>query len=207
MDIKQEFADGDIPEEVLKGCLGSDLQLLNGNWTILSDRSGPMTDITEMLGLDKLDRMSWELSLQLSAPRLNLSFTEEEEDRVPILRVDCMGQLGMEYIRDIRFDGQTKTGVHLRDLVPNPPLSHMSSGFDEGELLAVKDGAKLFVRYDMRKGTLYMTRVVLSKDPEGLVDGPVTLAKYCVVNKSTGVKHQVYRYHRRTGEQSASLCF
>ncbi|CBZ50133.1 conserved hypothetical protein [Neospora caninum Liverpool] len=147
-----------------------------------------MTDITEMLGLDKLDRMSWELSLQLSAPRLSLTFTQEDD--VPVLRVDCTCQLGIEYIRDIRFDGEKKTGVHLRDLFPNPPLSHMSSGFDEGELRAVRDGPKLFVRYDMEKGSLYMTRVVLFKDPENRVDGPITLAKYCVVNKKTGVKHE-----------------
>ncbi|KEP63312.1 UNVERIFIED_CONTAM: hypothetical protein HHA_223070 [Hammondia hammondi] len=201
----EEFADGDIPDDIVKGCLSTDLQLLNGDWTILSDRSGPMTDITEMLGLNKLDRMSWELSLQVSAPRLNLTFTEE--DNVAILRVDCMCQLGIEYIRDIHFDGKHKTGVHLRDLFPNPPLSHMSSGFDDGELCAVRDGSKLFVRYEMEKGTLYMTRVVLYKDPENRVDGPITLAKYCVVNKKTGVKHEVYRYHRRVSQRSSDACF
>lgn len=71
-----------------------------------------MTDITEMLGLDKLDRMSWEFSMQISAPRLCLSYLVE--DGYPLLRVDCHGQLGFEYIRDIRFDGQTKKGVHVR---------------------------------------------------------------------------------------------
>lgn len=44
--------------------------------------------------------------------------------------------------------------MQLRDLFPNPPLSHMSSGLDEGELLAVKDGSKLFVKYTMEKGAL-----------------------------------------------------
>lgn len=74
-----------------------------------------MTDITEMLGLDKLDRMSWEFSMQISAPRLCLSYLVE--DGYPLLRVDCHGQLGFEYIRDIRFDGQTKTGVHVSETV------------------------------------------------------------------------------------------
>lgn len=205
MDIQKEFTDGFIAPDRLAGTTQSfDLEGLNGDWTILPDRSGGMMDVVEMLGLDKLDRMAWELSLQLSAPRLSLTYTHTQEGHYPILRVNCHRHLGFEYIRDVIFDGKPKSDVHLRDLVPCPPLRHMASGFDEGQLLAVETQGQLLVKYDMEKGILYMTRALLKEDPMHEVEDPLTISKYCVVNKAKKTKHEVYRYHRKTRDTPAA---
>lgn len=40
----------------------------------------------------------------------------------------------------------------LSEVVPHPPLRHMSSGCDEGTFLAAEIDGILFVKYQMRKG-------------------------------------------------------
>lgn len=193
--LREEFKDGELPASLLKDhAIQNDG--LNGEWIIITNRrSDGMSEITEFFGLDSHDRTAWEFSQHLNAPRMRLAY-EKMTEGTPQLTVICHGALSADSPRAILFDGQPRQGVPMRQVVPHAPLQHMASGFDEGTFLAAEIDGILFVKYQMRKGIFYMTRVLLNHDPEGAEQGPITLAQYCVV-KMDGEKHVARRYHKR----------
>ncbi|KAL8439972.1 hypothetical protein Efla_004760 [Eimeria flavescens] len=192
---RDAFREGEIPASLLVGH-ASENTGLNGEWTLIADhRSDGMREITEFFGLDPHDRTAWEFSQHLNAPRMRLEYKKNEEG-IPQLTVVCHGALSGDCPRAIIFDGHEQQGFKINKLVPHAPLQHMSSGFEEGSFLAAEIEGILFVRYKMRKGTFYITRVLLKEDPEGKEEGPLTLAQYCVITDD-GKKHVALRYHKR----------
>ncbi|CDI83769.1 hypothetical protein, conserved [Eimeria acervulina] len=140
--LREEFKDGEVPQELLKYRAESN-EGLNGEWKILDDhRSDGLNVITNFFGLDPKDRATWEWCLHISSPRV----------------------------------------------FPHPPIEKMAPGCSEGTFLAAEIDGILFAKYQMERGTLYMTRILLKEDPEGKETGPITMAQYCVVSKE-GEKH------------------
>ncbi|XP_026189863.1 uncharacterized protein LOC34623699 [Cyclospora cayetanensis] len=87
-------------------------------------------------------------------------------------------------------------------LLPHAPLRHMASGCEDGTFLAAEIDGILFVKYEMRRGTFYITRILLDRDPSSKERGPITLAQYCVITKD-GEKHVAHRYHKRVEGRGA----
>lgn len=211
---REIFKEGEIP---LALCIShcKDLSGLNGEWTLVGDhRSDGMKEITEFFGLDPRDRTAWEFSQHLNAPRIRLDLSDPTDKHAPAsgpdsnpndpragdhplqLTVTCHGAILADCPRAIIFDGIEKKGIPISKVVPHAPLRHMGSGFDEGTFVAAEIDGILFVKYQMRKGTFYMTRILLDHDPEGREPGPITLAQYCVITND-GEKHVALRYHKR----------
>ncbi|OEH74709.1 hypothetical protein cyc_07817 [Cyclospora cayetanensis] len=220
--LRDAFKEGEIPQELCTHCVKNN-EGLTGEWTIIADhRSDGLREITEFFGLDPRDRTAWEFSLHLNAPRLRLDYikkggrsTQKSASNVgssegggPLLKVTCHGALHADCPRAILFDGIEKKGypvrlnfpvvilVAMEELVPHAPLRHMASGCEDGTFLAAEIDGILFVKYEMRRGTFYITRILLDRDPSSKERGPITLAQYCVITKD-GEKHVAHRYHKR----------
>lgn len=197
--LREAFKDGEIPAELLANRLPPS-QGLEGEWILTQDsRSDGMREITAFFGLDPKNRTAWEFSQHLNAPRIRLEY-KLNENKMPVLKVVCHGSLSADCPRSILFDGIAKSGIHIDRIVPHSRSLHMPLSVEEGTFLAAEIDGILFVKYQVEKGTFYMTRVLLKEDPEGKAPGCITLAQYCVV-QSDGEKHVARRYHERLNPQ------